>query len=298
MVRLVELATDAASEGMEERRGRFLRPGRLVERFLRTYSSGTKDRGSALLAPPGGRLLDPLNDGFDPRAELLRRQVLPTGQRRESHGLRRRELARADRLAAVPCRVFLGAIEPEALERFAVQEIADAMDARPVPDTFDQTFFDPVREEIFEPGGLRCLFVADHNGLVPACPDLVGPAGQTSDLPGEVGCEIAHERGELERVVDPEECVHVIAQRDETADPDLVQTLCPARTPRTISLSSRLGTSSSRAWTVRSVTSTRAPPSGMKRMLLDMAGHRESQGACQPAGIAGSPWDDEAYAEV
>jgi len=61
MVRLVELATDAASEGMEERRGRFLRPGRLVERFLRTYSGGTKDRGSALLAPPGGRLLDPLS---------------------------------------------------------------------------------------------------------------------------------------------------------------------------------------------------------------------------------------------
>jgi len=72
MVRLVELATDAASEGMEERRGRFLRPGRLVERFLRTYSGCTEDRGSALLAPSGGRLLDPLNDGFDPRAELLR----------------------------------------------------------------------------------------------------------------------------------------------------------------------------------------------------------------------------------
>ena len=29
---------------MEERRGRFLRPGRLVERFLRTDSGGTKDR--------------------------------------------------------------------------------------------------------------------------------------------------------------------------------------------------------------------------------------------------------------
>ena len=49
MVRLVELATDAASEGMEERRGRFLRPGRLVERFLRTYSGGTF--GAEELAP-------------------------------------------------------------------------------------------------------------------------------------------------------------------------------------------------------------------------------------------------------
>jgi len=41
MVRLVELATDAASEGMEERRRGVLRLGRLVERFLRTYSGGT-----------------------------------------------------------------------------------------------------------------------------------------------------------------------------------------------------------------------------------------------------------------
>ena len=62
---------------------------------------------SALLALFGGCLLDPLNNSFDPRAALLRRQVLPTGQRRESHRVRRRELARADRLAAVPCRVFL-----------------------------------------------------------------------------------------------------------------------------------------------------------------------------------------------
>jgi len=64
---------------------------------------------------------------------------------------------------------------------------------------FDQALLDPVREEIFEPGGLGGLFVADHNGLVPACPDLVG--------------EIAHEGGELERVVDPEECVKVIGHR-------------------------------------------------------------------------------------
>ena len=53
-------------------------------------------------------------------------------------------MARADRLAAVPCRVFLGAIEPDSLDWFAVQEIADAVDARPVPDMFDQTFLDPV----------------------------------------------------------------------------------------------------------------------------------------------------------
>jgi len=57
---------------------------------------------------------------------------------------------RADRLAAVPCRVFLGAIEPESRERFAVEEIADAVDARPVPDMFDQALLDPVREEVFD----------------------------------------------------------------------------------------------------------------------------------------------------
>jgi len=72
MVRLIELATDAAGERMEERRGGLLRPGRLVERLLRTYSGGTEDRGSVLLAPPGGYLLDPLNDGFDPRPSVQR----------------------------------------------------------------------------------------------------------------------------------------------------------------------------------------------------------------------------------
>ena len=57
MVRLVELATDAAGERMEERRGGLLRPGRLVERLLRAHGGGTEDRGSALLAIFGGCLL-------------------------------------------------------------------------------------------------------------------------------------------------------------------------------------------------------------------------------------------------
>jgi len=46
------------------------------------------------------------------------------------------------------------------LEWFAVQEMADVVDARPVPDMFDQTFFDSVRKQVFEPRGLRGLFVA------------------------------------------------------------------------------------------------------------------------------------------
>jgi len=37
-----------------------------------------------------------------------------------------------------------------------------------------------------------------------------------------------HAGSELERVVDPEECVDVIGQCDEAADPNLVQALCPA----------------------------------------------------------------------
>jgi hypothetical protein len=123
---LVELMTDAASERMEERRGGFLWLGRLVERRLRTHGGGTENRGSAFLATLGGCLLDSLHDGADPRADLLRRQVLPTGQRRESHRLRRRELARVACLASVPCGVFLGAIEPGSLDRFVVQGIADA----------------------------------------------------------------------------------------------------------------------------------------------------------------------------
>jgi hypothetical protein len=32
------------------------------------------------------------------------------------------------------------------------------MDAGPVPDMFDQTFFDSTRGQVFEPGRLGCLF--------------------------------------------------------------------------------------------------------------------------------------------
>jgi len=77
----------------------------------------------------------------------------------------------------------------------------------------------------------------------------------------------------LESVVDPEECMKVIGQRDGTADPDLVQALCPSRGR---SLSSRLGTRRKRAWTV-DLTLPRAPPSGMKRMLLGIAGDEDSK---------------------
>ena len=65
---------------MEERRRRLLRPGRLIERLLRAHGGSAENRGAALLAILGGCLLDPLNDGFDPRTDLLRRQVLPTGK--------------------------------------------------------------------------------------------------------------------------------------------------------------------------------------------------------------------------
>jgi hypothetical protein len=74
MVCLVEITADAAGEGMEERRGRFLRLGPLIERFLRTHGGGAEDRGAALLSTLGGCLLDSLNDGFDPRARWARRR--------------------------------------------------------------------------------------------------------------------------------------------------------------------------------------------------------------------------------
>jgi len=55
MVRLVELMADAAGERREERRGRFLRLGRLVERLLRTHGGGTEDRGATLRLCSGDR---------------------------------------------------------------------------------------------------------------------------------------------------------------------------------------------------------------------------------------------------
>ena len=78
-----EIEVRAEHSGSDLRIG--LPTSRPVERLLRAHGGGTEDRGSALLAIFGGCLLDPLSDGFDPRAALLRRQVLPTGQWRESH---------------------------------------------------------------------------------------------------------------------------------------------------------------------------------------------------------------------
>jgi hypothetical protein len=90
---------------------------------------------------------------------------------------------------------------------------------------FDKSLFDTVREEVGESLGLCAFLLTDHDGLVAARPDFIGPSCQAGDLVGEVGGEVAYKVGELLSVVDPEEEVKVIVQCHEAAYPDFVEAL-------------------------------------------------------------------------
>jgi len=71
------------------------------------------------------------------------------------------------------------------------------MDAGPLAHAGNEVFLDSVREHIEKSGDLCGLFVADHNGLIAAGPDLVLPTGEPGHFAGEFRIEQGHETGEL-----------------------------------------------------------------------------------------------------
>ena len=113
-------------------------------------------------------------------------------------------------------------------ERLAVDDLADAMDSRPLPETCHQVLLDSVAEDVLQPRGLRLLLAADHDRLVAPLPDLARPAGEPADLPRQVGIEIADELREPFRVLHPEDAVVVVRNRDEGHEVDRIEPLGPA----------------------------------------------------------------------
>jgi hypothetical protein len=93
-----------------------------------------------------------------------------------------------------------------------------AVDSRPLLDLGHQVLLDPVREVVGQAVDLGGLFVADHDGLVAARPDPVGPAGQVAHLTGQIAVEVPHEEGKLPGVADPEEEVKMRRQEAKAHD--------------------------------------------------------------------------------
>ena len=88
---------------------------------------GAEGLDSCRRSPSGGLGDDHLNQLGDLLAVLLRREIPPAGQRRESHELGGRELASAELLTTQSRLPFLGAIEPGPFDRLAGEERSDAM---------------------------------------------------------------------------------------------------------------------------------------------------------------------------
>jgi hypothetical protein len=68
--------------------------------------------------------------------------------------------------------------------RDSSQEGADGGDAWPVSQVLDQPFLAAMGQDVAQPLDLGRLCLADGDGLVPAPPELLAPAGPTDRLRG------------------------------------------------------------------------------------------------------------------
>jgi hypothetical protein len=134
-------------------------------------------------------------------------------------------------LSAAARQVFLGTVEPEPFQRLAFEQRPDGMHSGPVPRLVHEIFLNAVRQAVAQSLDLSSLLGADYDRLVASAEDLLLPAGQASDLPGQLGEEVAHESGELSGILGPEQEVHVVGDADQEADPDLVTALGPGEGP-------------------------------------------------------------------
>jgi hypothetical protein len=105
------------------------------------------------------------------------------------------------------------------------------VDAGPFLETFDEPFLTTVAKDVSQALGLGLVLGADQDRLVSPSEDLLPPAGEPADLPGELGVEVPHESGELPGVVNLQDQVEVIGQEREGADPHRVERLCPGERP-------------------------------------------------------------------
>ena len=191
-------------------------------------------RGTHRLAPcprslGRGLFYDLVNQAERPSSPDLRWKMLPAGERRKVQCLDACVLETAKFLSSVTGGVLLGAIEPVALEVFALDQSPRDVHSRPVLGTCDKAFFTAVREQVLQSLDLCSVLAADHDRLVSPRPELLGPAIEPAGFAGEVRVYVAHELGELAGVVDVEEKVVVRGGKHVSADADLVETLGPSQ---------------------------------------------------------------------
>ena len=97
----------------------------------------------------GGRFrLDLRHQRGDLLLPLLRRQVLPAGKRIESQSFAARILEAAEIFPAAAGEVLLSAVEPPALQSLPLDQSLDAVDARPVLETFDKPFLTTMGKQL------------------------------------------------------------------------------------------------------------------------------------------------------
>ena len=88
-----------------------------------------------------------------------------------------------------------------------------------------KTLLDPVPEKVGKSPHLGFLFMGHEDRSIPPRPELLPPAMQSPDFPGDVTGHIVHERGELLRGVGGHQQMSVVAQDDEAVDLDSVPAL-------------------------------------------------------------------------
>ena len=191
----------------------------------RRHGLGSQDRLARLLPLPGGFLFDARLQAGDPVPVLLLREAFPAGQGREVDGQFGSVVVPAEALAPPAGGVLLGAAEPIALQRLAVQDGGQGVDARPVPDLLDQSLLDTLRGDIAEDRHLLLLLVADDDRGVAPGEHRPLPVGEPVDLLGEVAVEVLHEAGQQARVVDVQQQMQVVRKYGDLADPDRMESL-------------------------------------------------------------------------
>ena len=214
--------------GMDERGGRLLELPGTVQGILGENRIDAQRTDSRVLPSSRCLLVDAPNQGGDPPALLFDRQVAPARERIKLDGLGGRVLVLAEGLSSAAGGRLPGAVEPVALERLAFDQRPRAVDAGPVEHALDEILLDSVAQEVLQALHLGGLLVADRNRLVTPGENLVLPLRQADHLPGEVGVQVPHEKGQPAGVRSPDQEVVVARQEDDPADRDRIETLRPA----------------------------------------------------------------------
>jgi hypothetical protein len=128
-VSIIEVASDLLRGGVDERGVGPLRPHRPFVRVLLEDRHAAEDSLPGLFPLLGSLRLDLADELGDLLFPLFGREVLPARQRREGHGLARREAIPRKLLSPTLCAVLLSAVEPEALQRLVPQESPDGVHA-------------------------------------------------------------------------------------------------------------------------------------------------------------------------